>query len=55
MRNPVGIVYMTPRVQGNFVPDGSDNLVLPRRFVSAAASSSRAKLPSMASGADARS
>jgi hypothetical protein len=26
MRNPVGFVYMTPRVQGNFVPDGSDNV-----------------------------
>jgi hypothetical protein len=26
MRNPVGFVYMTPRVQGNYVPDGSDNV-----------------------------
>ncbi len=26
MRNPVGFVYMTPRVQGNVVPDGSDNV-----------------------------
>jgi hypothetical protein len=26
MRSPVGFVYMTPRVQGNYVPDGSDNV-----------------------------
>ncbi len=26
MRNPVGFVYMTPRVQGNVLPDGSDNV-----------------------------
>ena len=26
MRNPVGFVYMTPRVQGSLVPDGSDNV-----------------------------
>jgi hypothetical protein len=26
MRNPVGFVYMTPRVQGSVVPDGSDNV-----------------------------
>lgn len=26
MRNPVGFVYMTPRVQGNIVPNGSDNV-----------------------------
>jgi hypothetical protein len=26
MRNPVGFVYMTPRVQGSYAPDGSDNV-----------------------------
>ncbi|MGH8247858.1 MAG: carboxypeptidase-like regulatory domain-containing protein, partial [Gammaproteobacteria bacterium] len=26
MRNPVGFIYMTPRVQGNVLPDGSDHV-----------------------------